>query len=89
MPEDRELYFVRREGNQNYGGNAYHAVIANGHKLMQNRPNEPYQLFDLREDPAEQVNLFDRRKKIAYDLRKRMMRHVQAGGQTAWQKADK
>lgn len=87
MPGDRELYFVRREGNRQYGGEAYHAIIADGHKLMRNRPGEPYQLFDLTADPGEQVDLIDRRRRVADDLQKRLMRHIQAGGQTAWQKS--
>ena len=44
MPPSRELYFVRREGGQAYGGKSYEAIIRDGWKLMQNDPYSPLEL---------------------------------------------
>ena len=88
LPADRELYFVRREGNRRYAGNAYHAILSEGFKLMRNSPGEPYQLFDLVADPGERHDLIQQQGARADDLRNRLMRHLQAGGQTPWQSGD-
>jgi arylsulfatase A-like enzyme len=52
-PEDRFLFWVRREGG-NYGGQAYYAARYGEFKLLQNSPFEPLQLYNLKEDPKEE-----------------------------------
>ncbi|MEX2026937.1 MAG: sulfatase-like hydrolase/transferase, partial [Pirellulaceae bacterium] len=53
----RDLYFVRREGGNAYGGKSYEAIIRGDWKLMQNDPYSPLELYNLRDDPQEKHNL--------------------------------
>ncbi len=86
MPqEDRELYFVRREGNNRYAGGAYHAVIRGRWKLLRNDPFSPLELYDLRLDPHETNNVIGKHSKIANQLKASLRRHIQQGGRVAWQ----
>jgi arylsulfatase A-like enzyme len=85
---DREMYFVRREGGPEYAGKSYEAIIRGGWKLLQNRPGGAWELYNLREDPQETNNLADSRATIRAELLDALQRHVQRGGQTAWQRRD-
>ena len=86
MPQaDRELYFVRREGNNRYVGGAYHAVIRGKWKLMQNDPFSPLELYDLASDPQEEDNVIAKHPKVANDLKRSLRLHIQRGGRVAWQ----
>ena len=86
MPPSRELYFVRREGGQAYGGKSYEAIIRDGWKLMQNDPYSPLELYNLDDDPYEQRNLAAANPERVKDLAAALRRHVQRGGATPWQK---
>jgi arylsulfatase A-like enzyme len=86
MPPSRELYFVRREGGQAYGGKSYEAIIRDGWKLMQNDPYSPLELYNLDEDPQEQRNLAASNGERVKDMAAALRRHVQRGGATPWQK---
>lgn len=85
MPEARELYFVRREGNFRYGGKSYHALINWPWKLLQNNPYEPLELYNLQQDPQEQNDLAGKERKRAADMSSAMRKHIQRGGRTPWQ----
>ena len=86
MPKsERELYFVRREGNNRYVGGAYHAVIRGKWKLMQNDPFSALELYDLMSDPKEENDLIEKKPKIANDLKRSLRTHIQRGGRVAWQ----
>lgn len=80
----RDLYFVRREGGK-YFGKAYHAVISDGWKLMQNDVTSPFELYHLAKDPQETANLLDREPKQVKRLQEIMQSHIQDGGKTPWQ----
>ncbi len=80
----RELYFVRREGGQAYGGKSYEALIRGPWKLMQNDPYSPLQLFNLKDDPQETTNVAARHKQIVNELSAALRRHIQRGGSTPW-----
>jgi arylsulfatase A-like enzyme len=86
MPPSRELYFVRREGGQAYGGKSYEAIIRDGWKLMQNDPYSPLELYNLDEDPYEQRNLAAANPERIRELAGALRKHVQRGGSTPWQK---
>jgi arylsulfatase A-like enzyme len=86
MPPSRELYFVRREGGQAYGGKSYEAIIRDGWKLMQNDPYSPLELYNLDDDPYEQRNLAAANPERVKELAGALRRHVQRGGSTPWQK---
>jgi arylsulfatase A-like enzyme len=82
----RDLYFVRREGGQTYGGKSYEAIIRGDWKLMRNDPFSPLELYDLRSDPQERNNLTTTNKKVFDELSAALRRNIQRGGATPWQK---
>lgn len=86
MPEEeRELYFVRREGGRNYGGRSYEALIRGEWKLMQNDPYSPLELYHLKDDPQETTNLAAKAPKVFNELSAALARHIQRGGSLPWQ----
>ena len=89
MPEKRELYFVRREGGNRYGGKSYQALIYDGWKIMQNDPFSPLELYNLKEDPYEKENLAGRNKQKYAQMLSRMRRHIQRAGAVPWQKPER
>jgi arylsulfatase A-like enzyme len=82
---ERDLYFVRREGNPMYGGLAYHALIRGEWKLVQNSPYAPLELYNLRLDPRETTDVIATNREVARRLQLAMGRHIQRGGAFPWQ----
>jgi len=82
---NRTLIWVRREGNNRYQGRAYYAIRKGDWKLLQNHPFEPMQLLNLKNDPAEE-NPKPPHGKIAQDLIRTLMKHLQKAGNMPWQK---
>ena len=82
----RDLYFVRREGGAAYGGRSYEAIIRGDWKLLQNDPFSPVELYDLKTDPQEKINLAATNKKVLNELAIALRQHIQRGGATPWQK---
>lgn len=82
---DRTLIFVRREGNRHYQGRAYYAIRRGPWKLLQNNPFEPMKLLNLKMDPAEAKPL-PPTGKIANELTRTLMNHIQKAGTIPWQK---
>jgi arylsulfatase A-like enzyme len=85
IPSPRDLYFVRREGGQQYGGKSYEALIRGDWKLMQNDPFSPLELYNLKADPREQDNLATKNQKTLNELSAALGQHIQRGGATPWQ----
>ena len=81
----RELYFVRREGGAAYGGKTIEALIQGDWKLIQNNPFEPLELYNLALDPRESNNRIHQEKDVAQRLSSALRKHIQNGGQVAWQ----
>jgi len=81
----RDLYFVRREGGLGYGGKSYQALIRGNWKLMQNNPYSPLQLYDLKNDPTEQIDLSQEQPKIFRELAEALRDKIQQAGSTPWQ----
>ncbi len=82
----RDLYFVRREGGQKYGGKSYEALIRGDWKLLQNDPFSPRELYNLKDDPGETTDLAKREPKILNDLSDALRTQIQRGGATPWQR---
>ncbi|MDF1751391.1 MAG: sulfatase-like hydrolase/transferase [Verrucomicrobiales bacterium] len=84
---DRDLFWVRLEGNQRYGGIPYHAVRRGDWKLLRNTGFEPYQLFNLKNDPGEN-NPIPKNKapKIYSELFDSLMQHINHAGKYKWQR---
>jgi arylsulfatase A-like enzyme len=82
---NRDLYFVRREGGEAYGGKTIDAFRRGDWKLLQDSPFAPCELYDLQTDPLEATNLAGRRRKIFGQLEEGLRRQIQRGGQVPWQ----
>lgn len=85
-PDDRPLYFTRREGGDRYAGQCSYALRQGNWKLVQNGPFEPMGLYDLSRDPNEERNLAKDQPDTYRRLRAVLMQHIQQGGRVAWQK---
>ena len=83
--DDRMVYWVRREGNSQYGGMAYYAARYKDYKILQNTPWEPIQFFNLKEDPQEREPIADRSSKTFVDLFNGLMEHIRQAGKIPWQ----
>lgn len=85
--EPRPLFWVRLEGNAKYGGLPYHAARIGDWKLLRNTPFEPYQMFQMANDPAEE-NAIPREKapKKYNELFDSLLRHINGAGRHAWQR---
>ena len=81
----RVLYFTRREGGMEYGGKAYHAIRQGDWKLIQNNPYKPLELYNLSIDPQEKNNVIKQEPKIAQQLNKFLLQHIQESGKVPWQ----
>jgi arylsulfatase A-like enzyme len=88
IDQPRELYFVRREGGNMYGGKSYHAIIRGDWKLLQNSPFRSWELYNLRQDPMETHDLADQNPTVVAELATAIRQHIQIAGSTPWQKAD-
>ena len=85
-PLRRVMHFTRREGRPLiWGGKTGDAVVADGWKLVQNRPFDPPRLFHLAEDPHETTDLFAERKAKARQLNARMLDRIRRDGAVPWQ----
>ncbi len=81
----RPLYFTRREGGTRYGGQSIYAVRFGDWKLLQNSPYEPYELYNLKDDPKEENDLMGVETDKYKELNKLLMKHLQKGGAVPWQ----
>jgi len=82
--QDRFLFWVRREGG-NYGGRAWYAARYDDFKLLQKSPFEPLQLYNLKDDPQEQIPL-DRKRPMYNKLFDALRNHIIEAGAVPWQK---
>ena len=81
---ERVVFWVRRDGGR-YGGQAYYAARKGPFKILQNSAYEPYQLFNLEEDPYEQTPL-DTSLPIYNELRNHLSQHIRRAGAVPWQR---
>ncbi|NNC89504.1 MAG: sulfatase-like hydrolase/transferase [Akkermansiaceae bacterium] len=85
----RDLVWVRLEGGRKYGGLPYHAIRRGDFKLLRNTPFEPYQLFNLAEDPGEEHPIPEAKARRTYnDLFNALMLHINHAGRVPWQRAE-
>ena len=85
---ERDLFFVRREGNLGWMGDSSWAMIRGDWKLVKNRPDQPWELFNLNSDPLEENSRFATKRPQEFNAMTAAMRaHIQAGGRIPWQAA--
>ena len=87
--KDRLLYFTRREGGTRYGGLTIQAIQLNEWKLLQNNPFEAQELYYLKEDPYETINLIESEPEQFRVLNDLLMKQLQSAGKVPWQKPGK
>ncbi|MFN3378000.1 MAG: sulfatase/phosphatase domain-containing protein, partial [Runella zeae] len=83
---DRMVFWMRREGGAEYGGQDYYGMRDGQWKLVQNNPFEPFQLFDMSVDSLETNDLKKTNKEIYESLSRKMRVHLQKVGSVQWQK---
>jgi len=87
--EPRDLYWVRLEGGRKYGGIHYHAVRRGDWKLLRNNPFEPYQMFNMANDSAEEKPIPSQKAPGKYnELFNSLMRHINHAGKIPWQREE-
>lgn len=85
ITEPRDLYFVRREGGFDYGGNSYEALVRGDWKILRNDPFSPYELYHIGKDPLETKDLAGTERGKFRELATALGRHIQHGGAKPWQ----
>ena len=87
-PFQRDNFFTRREGNQRYMGDSSWALRRGPWKLLKNRPDGPWELFHLENDPLETTDLSKKESQKFRELTTAMRAQIQRGGTVPWQKPD-
>lgn len=85
---DRPLYFTRREGGTDYGGQCSYALRLGDWKLVQDKPFQPLELYNLKSDPLETKNVIAEQPEIYRQLNSLLMAHIQRGGRVPWQRPE-
>ena len=84
--KERNMFFMRREGNMRYAGQTIQAVISGNYKLLQNSPFEPYELYNIGDDPEEKNNIIKQEPLVHRRLQMLLMNQIQKAGSVPWQK---
>lgn len=88
-PQDqREIYYVRREGGTRYAGLTIEALRQGDWKLVHNLPTAEFELFNLAQDPYEQVDLSQKNPAKFRQMLSDLQPHIQRGGQVPWQRQE-
>lgn len=83
--DDRVVFWVRREGNFKYGGQAYYASRFKEYKILQNTPWEPIEFYNLKDDAKEQYPIRDHSSENYKYLFNSLMEHIRQTGIVPWQ----
>ncbi|MHC4993938.1 MAG: sulfatase family protein [Planctomycetota bacterium] len=82
----RQFVFSRREGGDRYMGQTIWALIQGDYKLLKNSPMEPYQLYQIKQDPYETNDLATKHRKKYSEMAAKLRLHIQRGGAVPWQR---
>lgn len=85
ITDQRTVFWMRREGNLNYGGHIYFAVRNGDFKLLQNTPWESRQLFNIKKDEFEE-NPLGSDSPFYKQLVFMLMEHIRKTGAIPWKK---
>ncbi len=85
ITDDRNVFWVRREGGFLFGGQSCYAARYKNHKILQNTPFEPLQYFDMAADPKEQSPLPLQSTDAFKRLFAEQMEHIRKAGAIPWQ----
>lgn len=84
LQQERTLFWTCREGGD-HKGEACYAVRQGAYKLVQNRPNERFQLYNLTTDPHEVIPLVESSEHYKR-LHHAILRHIQENEKIPWSK---
>ncbi|MFP4028827.1 MAG: sulfatase [Candidatus Brocadiia bacterium] len=84
---ERLMYWVRREGGQDFAGLAQHAIRKGNLKLLHNRPFQPLELYDLDGDPLEENDLSDESPDVYNELLSTLREQIRRAGHVPWRKS--
>lgn len=76
-PEDRYLVWVRLEGGRRYHGTPYYCVRHGDWKLLQNDPDEPMRMYNLKDDPKETIDVSQEHPQIRAELVEALEAHIE------------
>ena len=85
LATQRDLVWVRREGGLQFAGRDFYALRRGDWKLLQNSAFQPYELYDLGNDPGETRDLAKVEPKVYRELVAALILHVQRAGRVPWQ----
>lgn len=85
-PDERDLYFTRREGGAEFAGMPIYGLRKGKWKLVKNSPHQPMELFNLENDKEEKHNVIAEHPEVYKELNQSLMKHIQQGGRVPWQK---
>ena len=86
--EDRYLFWVRLEGGKRYNGKPYYAVRQGDWKLLQNAADQPYRLYNIRQDLKETTDLAKKEPEVFARLNKALDEHIAACKEIPWRAPD-
>ena len=82
---ERILYWVRREGGQQFLGQCQHAIRRGDIKLLHNSPFEPLELYNLSNDPLETTDNAQTEAALFREMRQLFQSETQKAGSVPWQ----
>ena len=77
----RDLFFVRRD----YPGGVHYGARTGDYKLVQNVPDGPFMLYNVRDDLAETTDLSTAEPAKLQQLKDSVAQHRQVADQVPWQ----
>ncbi len=86
ITDDRFLVWTRREGGLEYLGRDYFACRYKNLKMVQNRPSNAFQFYNIEEDMQEKKPLQNTNTPEFDTIRRALMQHILKAGQVPWQK---
>ncbi len=88
ITDDRVVYWVRREGGNRYGGQAYYAARYRDHKILQNTPYDSIEYYNIGVDQYETTSLSTADDPIYDTLRFELRQHIRKSGSIPWQRSE-
>ena len=83
---ERILYWLRREGGQQFLGQCQHAIRRGDTKLLHNSPFEPLELYNLSNDPLETTDNTQTETALFREMRQLFQAETQKAGSVPWQR---